>query len=251
MPNASADSRALPDSRRKLDQHINPMKPVYLSWSGGKDATLALDKLMQSSEYEVRGLLTTVNEHFQRVSMHGLRIEIVEQQADALGLPIEMIRLPKEVDYEIYEQHVKSSMTTLRESGIHGLAYGDIFLEDLKQYREKMLTECGLEGIYPMWQLDTGKLAEEFIRKGYRSIVISVNGTKLNSSFAGRNYDASFLNDLPSGTDPCGENGEFHSFVTDGPVFKYPVSVQTGSIEERHYGGDRENRAYFCDLLPA
>lgn len=226
------------------------MKPVYLSWSGGKDATLALDTLRQSSEYEVRGLLTTVNDHFQRVSMHGLRIELVEQQANALGLPIEMIRLPKEVDYEIYEQYMKSSMVKLRNSGIQGLVYGDIFLETLKQYREEMLTECGLEGIYPLWKQDTGKLAEKFISKRYRSIVISVNGTKLNDSFVGRNYDATFLNELPSGIDPCGENGEFHSFVTDGPVFNNPVAVKTGNIEERHYGGDRENRAYFCDLLP-
>lgn len=226
------------------------MKPTYLSWSGGKDATLALDSLKNNPRYHIAGLLTTANDHYGRVSMHGLRMELVEEQAEKLGLPLEVVRLPKEVDYDIYEREMKRSMNKLSSEGIEAIAFGDIFLEDLKKYREQMLSACGLEGIYPLWEQDTRELSNYFINKGYRSKVIVINGTKLEDAYVGREYDASFLNDLPDGIDPCGENGEFHSFVYDGPLFSQAVTFKTGEVQVRHYGGEESNRAVFCDVIP-
>lgn len=226
------------------------MKPTYLSWSGGKDATLALDSLKNNPRYHIAGLLTTANDHYGRVSMHGLRMELVEEQAEKLGLPLEVVRLPKEVDYDIYEREMKRSMNKLSSEGIEAIAFGDIFLEDLKKYREQMLSACGLEGIYPLWGQDTRELSNYFINKGYRSKVIVINGTKLEDAYVGREYDASFLNDLPDGIDPCGENGEFHSFVYDGPLFSQAVTFKTGEVQVRHYGGEESNRAVFCDVIP-
>lgn len=226
------------------------MKPTYLSWSGGKDATLALDSLKNNPRYHIAGLLTTANDHYGRVSMHGLRMELVEEQAEKLGLPLEVVRLPKEVDYDIYEREMKRSMNKLSSEGIEAIAFGDIFLEDLKKYREQMLSACGLEGVYPLWEQDTRELSNYFINKGYRSKVIVINGTKLEDAYVGREYDASFLNDLPDGIDPCGENGEFHSFVYDGPLFSQAVTFKTGEVQVRHYGGEESNRAVFCDVIP-
>jgi uncharacterized protein (TIGR00290 family) len=239
------------------------MEKVIFNWSGGKDSSLCLPKLLESNEYDICGLLTTVNKEKGRVSMHGIREKLIHLQAKQIGIPLHCIMLPDSLDMEQYDQIMSDSLRALKEKGVHFGAFGDIFLEDLRKYRESRLKEIGVEAIFPLWNKNTDQLAREFIKLGFKAVVASVDGRVLDASFVGRKFNHQFLEDLPDGVDPCGENGEFHSFVFDGPIFKRPVPFNKGKIVERTYGAT-DNSAHsfsnnsnqtsssywFIDLLP-
>ncbi|HTZ32815.1 MAG TPA: ATP-binding protein [Methylomirabilota bacterium] len=217
--------------------------PVLFCWSGGKDSALALDSLRQNPQFEVAGLLTTVTEGFDRISMHGVRRELLHRQAESIGLPVEEVLIPPNCSNAIYEMRMAEAMQRCRARGIDHVAFGDIFLEDLRAYREEKLLQADMRALFPVWKIDTRELAARFLRDGFRAITACIDPRKLNASFAGRELDASFFRDLPADVDPCGENGEFHTFVFAGPIFRHPIPVQTGAIVER-------DSFIFCDILP-
>lgn len=215
-----------------------------MCWSGGKDGCVALHDLQRSESHGVRGLLTTITRDYGRISMHGVRTELLERQAAALGLPLIPVFIPAQASNDLYEEAMTAALTTQVESGVQTVAFGDLFLEDIRAYRERMLAPLGLEPIFPVWGRDTRTFIADFIAAGFRAILVCVDLAKLDASFAGRLIDADLLADLPPGIDPCGENGEFHTFVYDGPNFAAPVAFTLG---ERVI---RDGFAY-CDLLPA
>jgi uncharacterized protein (TIGR00290 family) len=216
-------------------------EPVLLSWSGGKDSALALHALRQMPDVEVAGLLTTVTEDYDRISMHGVRRALLEQQAAAAGLPLHVVLIPRECTNEIYEERMTDVLTGIRESGIRRVAFGDLFLEDIRAYRESRLTAFEMEAMFPLWGQDTAVLARDFLRLGFAAFLVCVDTEALAATFAGRSFDEDLLRDLPPGVDPCGENGEFHTFVHAGPIFRTPVPCRRGAIEDR-------GRFHFCDL---
>ena len=212
------------------------MKPqAIFNWSGGKDSALALYKLRQAGRYEVQTLLTTLSEPFQRISMHGVRAELLDRQTAALGLPGHKLYLPETPTMAAYEQLMHQTLTELRAAGASAAIFGDIFLEDLRQYRESRLAEMGLEAVFPLWGVPTTELMREFLALGFKTITTCVNEKFLDRSFVGRVIDEDFLRDLPANVDPCGENGEFHTFVFDGPLFSAPVPFEKGEIVYRRY----------------
>lgn len=216
---------------------------VVLGWSGGKDSSLALWQL-QRDGIPVRGLLTTVTETFGRVSMHGVREELLDAQSAAVGLPVTKVKIPFPCPNEVYERRMGAVVGELLAAGVDAFAFGDLFLEDVRAYREKALRPTGARVLFPLWLKDTAELAHAFVRAGFRSVLVTVDPRQLDPSFAGRDYDADLLAELPPGVDPCGENGEFHTFVWDGPPFKEPVAVERGEVVER-------DGFVFADLLPA
>ncbi|WP_037314938.1 diphthine--ammonia ligase [Salegentibacter sp. Hel_I_6] len=211
------------------------MKKAYLNWSSGKDAALALYKLQQANEYSVEKLVTTVNTEFNRISMHGVRIELLQKQAEYLDLPLHQIKLNGEVSMKDYNEIMEMETNKFLKQGFTHSIFGDIFLEDLKSYREKQLQEIGLKAVFPLWNQNTKELLKEFIESGFKAIVVCVNTDKLDKSFCGRIIDKDFLNDLPEEVDSCGENGEFHTFVFDGPIFKKPIDFKKGELVEKSY----------------
>lgn len=215
---------------------------VLFCWSGGKDSAMALHVLLQQKDVCVSGLLTTVTEGFERVSMHGVRRELLYRQAQSIGLPLQEVRIPPQCVNPIYEARMEKAMRAACEQGIRHVAFGDIFLEDLRAYREKNLSRVGMETIFPIWKRDTRELVRSFVELGFRARTVCVDPRILDKSFAGRELDEGFFRDLPSGADPCGENGEFHTFVYDGPIFQKPVKCKTGEVVER-------DSFVFCDLL--
>ncbi|MFC1491619.1 ATP-binding protein [Nitrospinota bacterium] len=218
---------------------------IVLSWSGGKDSALTLQALLAEGRYEVVSLLTTVSEEFQRVSHHGVRAELLDRQAGALGLPLHKVYMPSQVvSNEDYEAIMKKAMLEYKGAGVLKVAFGDIFLEDLREYRERNLAKVGMSGVFPIWQRDTTELIRGFIEEGFRAYLSCVEDEKLGRAFAGRPIDDALLRDLPEGVDPCGENGEFHSYVWGGPIFRRPVAVEVGEIVLRDV-------RWFADLLPA
>jgi len=224
----------------------NPV-PILFSWSGGKDSALALHALLQQPEqWEVVALLTSVSDEYSRVSHHGVREELLEQQAEAIGLPLDKLRLPfkggpcTNADYEAL---VGEKLAGYVERGVRHVGHGDIFLADLRAYRETNLAKLGMTGVFPIWQRDTRELVESFVALGFRAVLCCVEGAKLDGSFVGRELDLSLVTDLPPGIDPCGENGEYHSFVYDGPVFQRAVEFDIGITV------CRDNRHYI-DLVP-
>jgi uncharacterized protein (TIGR00290 family) len=217
---------------------------VNLSWSGGKDSALAFREISRDPHYEVRSLLTTVTEGYDRISMHGVRISLLDQQAKALGLPLVKVPIPQAADNEQYESRMREALARERANGVTTVAFGDIFLEDIRRYREEKLSQVGMKAIFPIWKRDTRELALEFINAGFQAILTCVDSKQLDNSFVGRTFDRSLLGDLPSKVDPCGENGEFHTFVYAGPIFSQPIPVRKGEIVLR------EDRFYYCDLLP-
>lgn len=223
------------------------MKKVVFNWSGGKDSSLALYKLLQSDECEVCSLLTSVNKEKGRVSMHGIRKNMIHLQARNIGISLHAVMLPDQLDMDQYNRIMSDSLQRYKEQGIYCGAFGDIFLDDLRKYREEKLSDIGMEAIFPLWDMDTGKLAREFIDLGFKAVISSVDGGRLGASFVGREYDTEFLNDLPGEVDPCGENGEFHSFVYDGPIFETPVSFQKGEIVKRTYEPSEDSSHSFSD----
>ncbi len=222
-----------------------------MNWSGGKDAAYAYYLALQDPSLCVDRLITTIGEH-GRVSMHGVDKELLFAQAKAVNLPIETIRIPLDCTMEEYGDRMHQATKSLVNRGYSHAIFGDIALEDLKQYRERMLEPLGISCVFPVWGRDTREQAEAFIDAGFRSVVVCVNGNLLDSSFAGRVFDRAFLADLPSGVDPCGENGEFHSFVFDGPTFQYPLQWNMGDVVEKRYPGTEQypegSLYYFRDI---
>lgn len=217
---------------------------ILLSWSGGKDSALALDEIQRGGEFEIAALMTTVTEGYQRISMHGVRQELLRAQAEALGCDLQEILLPKECTDVEYAGRMESALRPHVEAGISKVAFGDLFLEDVRRYRVDRLGLIGMSGVFPIWGLNTFELAHTFIHRGFRAIVVCVDTQTLDPSFAGREFDESFLSDLPPGVDPCGENGEFHTFVYDGPILRTPLRILRGESVRR------EERFEYCDIMP-
>ncbi|MEM1219225.1 MAG: ATP-binding protein, partial [Bacteroidota bacterium] len=217
------------------------MHNAYFNWSSGKDAALAYHRLQQHPEWSIKRLLTTVNQIYQRVTMHGLRIELLEQQAQALGLPLDKLYLPANPSMEEYDQLLSQQLDQYVQQGLTHSIFGDINLQDLRDYREKQLEAVGLQGIFPLWLEDTRTLVKESISLGFKSVIICLDNRKLDPSFLGRTLDDSFLADLPPEVDPCGENGEFHTFCYDGPIFSYPISFREGERVLRTYPAPKGN----------
>ena len=210
------------------------MKRVLISWSSGKDCAWSLHLLRQQPDIEVVGLLTTINAEFDRVAMHGTRRSILEAQAESVGLPLWQIPLPWPCSNEIYEQRMSQACGRAISEGITSIAFGDLFLQDIRSYREARLKPTGLEPLFPLWGIPTGELAQQMIAGGLHARVVCVDSRQLDSAFAGRDFDAEFLADLPSSVDPCGENGEFHTCVYDGPIFSYPIPLESGDTISRN-----------------
>jgi uncharacterized protein (TIGR00290 family) len=220
--------------------------PVVMSWSGGKDSAVALYELRNSDEYEVVALLTSISEEYRRISHHGVREALLDEQAAAIGIPLEKVYLPapnnQPCTNDVYEQIMGEAMARFRARGVLAVGFGDLFLEDLRAWREANLAKAGMLGIFPLWKRDTAAFARDVIQMGFKAFLSCVEG-KVGPGFAGRAYDDDLLQDLPPGIDPCGEFGEFHSFVYDGPIFTYPVPVRVGEIVIR-------DGRFYADLLP-
>jgi uncharacterized protein (TIGR00290 family) len=208
-------------------------KRVVVAWSGGKDSALALRRLQQSSAWEVEALLTTVTEDYDRVSMHGVSRALLEAQAESLGLALLQVNIPADCSNEVYDERMLSAMTGCRARGLEHVAFGDIFLQDVRRYREERLAQAVMQAVFPLWGMDSRRLARDFVRLGFKAITTCVDLRVLDPSFAGREFDERLLADLPPGVDPCGENGEFHSFVYDGPNLSFPLLVEVGDRVER------------------
>ena len=217
---------------------------AIVSWSGGKDSALALYEILRSGKLKIEALLATITEDYGRVTLHGVREALVEKQAEALGLRLEKVFIPKECPNEEYEARMLNVLTKYFEDGVSFVVFGDIFLEDVRRYREENLSRIGMKGIFPLWGKNTRELAWKFIGLGFKAIVTCVDSKALDKSFIGRIFDEKFLADLPVNVDPCGENGEFHSFVFDGPIFRRPVDFRVGETVLR-------GNYYFCDLIPS
>ena len=218
-------------------------EPILFCWSGGKDSAMALHTLLQREDVRIAALLTTVTEGYERISMHGVRRELLERQAQSIGLPLHEVRIPPQCVNPIYEARMEEALRIHFDRGVRKVAFGDIFLEDLRAYREKNLARIGMTAVFPIWKRDTRELIRSFRANRFRAIAVCIDPKILDPSFAGRELDDSFFRDLPPHADPCGENGEFHTFVFDGPIFRSPIEVRTGDIVHRE-------GFVFCDLLP-
>jgi uncharacterized protein (TIGR00290 family) len=216
---------------------------VLVSWSGGKDSCVALYEIQRAREYRVAALLTTVTRDYDRISMHGVRRVLLEKQADSLGLRLHQVLISKDATNEDYEMKMGEAFSVYGEQGIDSIVFGDLFLEDIRIYREQFLARHNMRGLFPVWHRDTSRFIKEFIELGFKAVVICVDSRILDQSFAGRMIDEAFLSSLPSHVDPCGENGEFHTFVFDGPTFARPVKFSLGEIVLRE-------SFWFCDLVP-
>src|SRR5712692_7480511 len=219
------------------------MKNVLMSWSGGKDSCLALYEIQKSTDYRVAALLTTVTRDYGVISMHGVRRVLLEKQAHSLGLPLHQVLITKGASNQEYETNLIEVVSAYRDQRIDSIVFGDLFLEDIKTYRDQFLARHNLLGIYPVWMRDTPEFIKEFIELGFKAVLTCVDSKALDQSFAGRIIDHDFLTSLPANVDPCGENGEFHTFVYDGPNFARPVEFSVGETVSR-------DGFWFCDLLP-
>lgn len=216
------------------------MKSAFLNWSSGKDAAYALYQIEQSNELEVVRLMTTVNEHFGRVSMHGIREEVLKRQAECIGISLDIVHLHEKLSLQEYEAIIMTQLEEYKRLGVLGSIYGDILLEDLKTFREAQLARLGITGVFPLWNRDTTTLIHEMVDSGLKTIVVCVNEQYLDKSFVGRTIDKQFIEDLPDGVDPCGENGEFHTFVYDGPMFKKSVPFEVGEMVYKTYDAPKQ-----------
>ncbi len=235
----------------------------YFNWSGGKDSALALHYALQQPAYSIERLITSVNSTYNRISMHGVRAELLEQQASALGIPLQQLRMSDQPTMTEYNQAMAALTASLYKEGFTHSVFGDIFLEDLRKYREERLAEQHISAYFPLWKKDTTALIHEFIALGFKTITVCVKSELLDQSFVGRVIDEDFLKALPANVDPCGENGEFHTFVFDGPIFKHPIPFTIGEKVFREYQApkNKEDNCFsgtanpsmgfwFCDLLP-
>lgn len=242
------------------------MKKALFNWSSGKDSALALYKILQNPEFKIEYLLTSVNQQFKRISMHGVRVELLQQQAESIGIPLEIMEIPEMPTMEVYESVMQQTLEKLKNKEISYSVFGDIFLEDLRQYREDKLATMGFEGVFPIWRIPTKELIQEFISLGFQTVVVCVNERYLDKSFVGKIINQQFIDDLPENVDVCGENGEFHTFCFDGPIFQKPIDFELGEIVYRKYEKpktDSSNTAcdaddstaydygfWYCDLIP-
>jgi uncharacterized protein (TIGR00290 family) len=220
------------------------VEKVIFCWSGGKDSALAFYELSKSHSYEVISLLTTVTADYDRISMHGVRRILLQQQARNMGLPVCEISISRNCSNEEYEGKVATALSGFKNDGVSSVVFGDIYLEDLRRYREENLAKVGMKALFPIWRRDTTELSRSLAPSGFRAITTCVDTRKLDKNFAGRIIDKQFLDELPDSVDPCGENGEYHSFVFDGPIFHNPIAFTIGEKVLR------DSFFYFCDLLP-
>lgn len=223
---------------------MNSKEKILVSWSGGKDSTLALYEIVKDGTFEVSALLTVITEDYDRVSMHGIRRIMLERQVEHLGYFLEKIFIPKNASDEEYKSQMVCTLQKYMPNGIRSIVFGDVFLEDVRKYREENLSKIGMNALFPLWKKDTFQQAKQFIELGFKSIVTCIDSKRLSKNFVGRVFDKEFLSALPSNVDPMGENGEFHSFVFDGPLFNSRVQFELGDIVLR------DGRFYFCDLMP-
>lgn len=219
------------------------MPKCLVSWSSGKDSAWMIHVLRQQPDIELAGVLTTVNEKYQRVAMHAVRVELLQAQADALGLPLWKVPIPSPCPNEVYERAMSGAVSRAVAEGFTHMAFGDLFLEDIRRYREEKLAGTGLTPIFPLFGVDTTTLAREMVAGGLRARITCVNPRVLDAKFAGRDFDASLLDELPAGIDPCGERGEFHSFAYAGPMFSTPIAITSGEVVER-------DGFVFADVMP-
>ncbi|MGA2187422.1 MAG: ATP-binding protein [Steroidobacteraceae bacterium] len=223
----------------------HPKEKILLSWSGGKDSALTAYHLLASQKYDIVALLTTLTEGYDRISMHGVRRDLLERQADSLGIPVHAVMIPQDCSNAIYEARMREALDHFKFRGVAKVAFGDLFLADVRQYRDERLAQAGMTGLYPIWMRDTDELVRTFIALGFKAILSCVDTHALDASFAGREIDDALLRDLPDKVDPCGERGEYHSFVYAGPIFSVPIACATG---ERVMRTERFN---YCDIVPA
>ncbi|MEM0287312.1 MAG: diphthine--ammonia ligase [Nitrososphaerota archaeon] len=216
---------------------------VVMSWSGGKDSSLALHALLGSMKYDVKLLLTTVTKDYGRISMHGVREELLRKQSQALGIPLDIAYISKNANNSEYESKMREKVEAYKSMNIRKVAFGDIFLQDVREYRESRMSKAGMECLFPIWGANTKELAKEFIRLGFKAILCTVDPRVLSKDFAGREFSEDLLEKLPDTVDPCGEKGEFHTFVYDGPDFQEPIRVRVGEIVLR-------DNFYFADIVP-
>lgn len=238
---------------------MNPTFKTYMNWSSGKDASLALYHLLQDPRIRIDKLITSVNAFHDRVSMHGLRRELLQQQAQEIGIPLSILELPQEPSMEIYNQKMEDMLGALAQEGYSQCGFGDIFLQDLRTYREKQLQTFHIQAQFPLWKRNTKELIQEFLDLGFKAILICTKSSLLDESFVGRIIDTDFLKDLPPNVDPCGENGEFHTFCFDGPIFKHPIPFELGEKVYREYKNPDQTNTnknssqlgfWFLDLIP-
>src|ERR1700731_2557367 len=222
---------------------MNTPEPILFCWSGGKDRAMALHRLLQQKQGRVPALLPTVPGGYDRIAMHGVRRELLQRQAESLSLPRHKVFIPPQCVNPIYEARMEEALRLFYIQGVRKVAFGDIFLEDLRAYRETNLAHMGMPALFPIWKRDTRELIRYFHMHHFRAIAACIDTKVLDPSFAGRELDDSFFRDLPPHADPCGENGEFHTFVFDGPIFQSPIPVRTGDVVNR-------DGFVFCDLLP-
>jgi uncharacterized protein (TIGR00290 family) len=231
----------------------NPAK-VVMNWSSGKDASLAYFSLLQDSKYQVTHLLTTLSDEHSRVFMHGVREQLLDLQAERMKLPLVKVKLPASPDDSLYRNAMQHAMETLKDQGVTVAAYGDIFLEDLKKYREDQLAQVGITGLFPLWKRDTTELVHAIEQAGIEAVVVCVNEKFLGKEFLGKKINAEFLSSLPSNVDPCGENGEFHTFVYNAPFFSSLIPITTGEIVHKKYAPTEDDKQgwdtgfYFMDV---
>ncbi|PZX46466.1 Dph6-related ATP pyrophosphatase [Algoriphagus chordae] len=246
---------------------MKPTEKALMNWSGGKDSALTLYKLQQSQDFEIACLLTSISQKYQRISMHGVRVDLLEAQAESIGIPLVKMEVPDMPSMAVYEETMRETLSKLKKEGVTASIFGDIFLEDLRTYRESKLAELDLKGVFPLWNQPTDTLIHEFLDLGFKTITTCVNEQYLDKSFVGRVIDEDFLKELPANVDPCGENGEFHTFVYDGPIFKKPIAFEKGEIVLRKYEApkteDESDQCFskekqdpatygfwYCDLIP-
>jgi len=220
------------------------MPKAILSWSGGKDSALALHEIQQAGDYEITALLTTITESYDRSSMHGIRRPLIEQQAGSLGIALEKVPLSRVSSNEEYDSRMRELLERHKGKGVSVVVFGDIYLADVRKYREERLASIGMKGVFPLWGRDTTELARTFIRQGFKAVITCVDSEQMDPGYAGRTFDEEMLASLPAGVDPCGENGEFHYFVYDGPPFGFAIPHTKGDVVLR------DERFAFCDLIP-
>lgn len=229
------------------------MKKAYFNWSTGKDSALALYTILNQNQFSVDKLITTVNQSFQRVSMHGVPEILLDKQSESIGVPLRKIYIPKDVTMKQYSEIMLRYTRKLVDEGYEYSVFGDIFLDDLKEYRESQLSAVNLKAVFPLWKRDTKEIIKEFISAGFKAVSVCVNAKLLNESFVGREINEEFINDLPENVDVCGENGEFHTFVYDGPIFSNPIKFKLGEKVLKSYKTDDKNTwdsgFWYCDLL--
>jgi len=221
------------------------LQNVLVAWSGGKDSALALREIQRDGRYRVAALLTTVTAEYDRISMHGVRRTLLRRQAESLGLPLEEVVISPGASNDEYEANMGVAIAALRtrSAGLDSVVFGDLFLADIRAYRERLLARIGMRGLFPLWRRDTRALAHEFVRVGYRAALVCVDSAQLAGEFAGREFDDDLLRDLPPEVDPCGENGEFHTFVYAGPGLREPLRCERGEVVVR------DGRFVYCDLV--